>query len=118
MNGILKKVVATSTPREIVALVKAIILPKSEIIDIINALTPRQAHPGESPGQAFRRFVTRDPDGIELNQLMQAMPGSQVVVAKFRRSPQTKRIRKVENLKRHRAGARGKTHLPAARREA
>src|SRR5262245_11256602 len=55
MDDILTKVVAAATPRGIVALVKAVIFPKSDIFDMINALAQRQAYPGESPVQAFTR---------------------------------------------------------------
>ena len=91
------KVVAASTPREIVALLKAVILTRLEIFEIISALAQRQRYPGESQDHAFTRFVTRDPHGIELNQLMHAMPGSKAPVAELV-SSQTTRSDELRNL--------------------
>ena len=92
------KVVAASTPREIVALLKAVILTRLEIFEIISALAQRQRYPGESAERAFTRFVMRDPDGIELNQLMHAMPGSKATITEFARSSQTKSGEEPGNL--------------------
>jgi hypothetical protein len=98
MNDILMKVVAASTPREVIALVKTVILTRLETFEIISALAQRQRYPGENPERAFTRFVTRDPDGIELNQLLRAMPGSKAIVAEFARLPQTKSSEELGNL--------------------
>ena len=79
MDAVLKKVVAAFGPSEIVALVKAVVLAKSDVVAIIRTLAQRQCHPGESPAQAFARFITRDPDGIKLYRILKSMPGSEIV---------------------------------------
>jgi len=78
MDSILTKVVAAFAPREIFALARAVALAKSDVYEIIDALAQKQRCSGESPGQAFVRFVARDPDGFKLHQLMQTMPGGEI----------------------------------------
>jgi hypothetical protein len=73
MDSILAKVVALSTPREIVALVTAVNLARPDVHAIIKAVAQKQRFSGESPAQALARFVTCDPDGIKLYQILNSM---------------------------------------------
>ena len=97
MDSILTKVVAESTAREIVALVKAVILTRPEIFEIISALAQRERYPGESPKRAVTRFVLRDPNGSELYQLMHTIPRSKATV-QLERLLQTKSGEELGNL--------------------
>ena len=78
MDGVLAKVVAAFGPSEIVALLKAVALAESEIHTIIHALAQRQRCSDESPAQAFTKFITLDPDGIELYQILKSMQGNKI----------------------------------------
>ena len=62
-----------STPREIVALVKAVNLARPDVHAIIEAIAQKQRFSGESPAQALARFVTCDLDGIKLYRSLNSM---------------------------------------------
>ena len=84
MDSILAKVVAVSTPREIVALVKAVSLARSDVHAIIEAVAQKQRFSGESPAQALARFITCDPDGIKLYQILNSMRDKESAPARSR----------------------------------
>ena len=69
MDDILAKIVQASDSKEIVALAKAVLLSPFDLEALIVAVAQKQRLSGESPVQAFARFVTRDPNGIELYQM-------------------------------------------------
>ena len=78
MDAVLTKIVAAFGPSEIVALLKAVILAESEVHTIIHALAQRQRCSDESPAQAFAKFITHDPDGIKLYQILQSMRSNKI----------------------------------------
>jgi hypothetical protein len=78
VDGVLTKVVAAFEPSKIVALLKAVILAESEVHSIIHALAQRQRCSNESPAQAFARFITRDPDGIKLYQILESKRSNKI----------------------------------------
>jgi hypothetical protein len=84
MDSILAKVVALSTPREIVALVKAVNLARPDVHAIIEAVAQRQRFSGDSPAQALARFITCDPDGIKLYQILNSMRDKESAPARSR----------------------------------
>jgi hypothetical protein len=84
MDSILAKVIALSTPREIVALVKAVNLARPNVHAIIEAVAQKQRFSGESPAQALARFITCDPDGIKLYQILNSMRNKESAPARSR----------------------------------
>jgi hypothetical protein len=77
-DAILVKVLAAFGPSEMLALVKAVVLAESEVHMIIDALAQRQRRPDESPAEAFAKFITHDPDGVELYQILKGISGNKV----------------------------------------
>ena len=78
MDAALTKVLAAFGPREMLALVKAIVLTESDVHTIIHALAQRQRHPDESAAEAFTKFVTHDLDGIELYRILKSTRGNEI----------------------------------------
>ena len=77
MDAALTKVLAAFGPREMLALVRAIVLTESDVHTIIHTLSQRQRHPDESAAEAFTKFVTHDLDGIELYRILKSTRGNE-----------------------------------------
>ena len=78
MDAALTKVLAAFGPREMLALVKAIVLTESHVHTIIHALAQQQRHLDESAAEAFTKFVTHDLDGIELYRIIKSTRGNEI----------------------------------------
>jgi hypothetical protein len=77
-DAALTKVLAEFGPSEMLALVKAVVLAELEVHMIIDALAQRQRRRDESPAQAFAKFITHDPDGIELYQILKGISANKI----------------------------------------
>jgi hypothetical protein len=55
------------------ALVKAVVFSEVEVHMIIHALAQQQRFSGESPGKAFAKFITHDPHGAVLYQILKSI---------------------------------------------
>ena len=74
MDAALTKVLAAFGPREMLALVKAIVLTESDVHTIIHALAQRQRHPDESAAEAFTKFVKHD----QLYRILKSTRGNEM----------------------------------------